>query len=244
VPVTALPALVAGERRIPIGIAESNLGPVYVDFDADPHFICFGDSESGKTGLLRLLAQGIVDRYTAAEAAIIVVDYRRGLLDAVQPPHLLEYAGSEPAIDRVLGEVVQGMRNRLPGPQVTADQLRSRSWWSGPELFLLVDDYDLVVNPARNPLGPLGEFLPQARDIGLHLVIVRRSGGASRALFEPLLQRMRDLSTPGLLLSGSKDEGILLGDVKAGPQPPGRGDLVSRRTGTALIQLAWQPPRS
>jgi S-DNA-T family DNA segregation ATPase FtsK/SpoIIIE len=43
-------------------------------------------------------------------------------------------------------------------------------------------------------------------------------------------------------MSAPKDEGVLLGDVKSRTQVPGRGHLVSRRTGSALIQVAWQPP--
>ncbi len=238
-PAAALPGPeTVGGHPVPVGVAESDLGPVFLDFDADPHFIVFGDTESGKTGLLRLLGRGIMRRYTPAEAAVIVVDYRRGMTDAVSGDHLLGYAGSEPALSGLLTEVEQAMRQRLPGPDVTPEALRDRSWWTGPELFLLVDDYDLVVTPARNPLSVLLEFLPQAKDIGLHLILARRSGGASRALYEPVLQRVRELGSPGLLLSGSKDEGILLGDVKPGPQPPGRGHLISRRTGTELVQLA------
>jgi S-DNA-T family DNA segregation ATPase FtsK/SpoIIIE len=124
---------------------------------------------------------------------------------------------------------------------VTAEQLRNRSWWKGPELFVLVDDYDLVATQGGNPLTLLIDFLPQARDVGLHVVIVRRSGGASRALYDPVIQRLRDLATPGLVMSGSKDEGALLGDVKPSVQPPGRGQLVSRRSGVALVQVAWLP---
>ena len=225
-------------RVIPIGLAEQDLKPVSLDFDAEPHFLVFGDTESGKTGLLRVIADGIAKRFTPTQAAVIVVDYRRGMADALTGDHLLGYAGTEPALDALLGDVVQGMRNRLPGPDVTPEALRQRSWWSGPELFVLVDDYDLVVTPTRNPLTALLEFLPQAKDIGLHLVLARRSGGASRALYEPVLQRIRELGSPGLVLSGNKDEGILLGDVKPSPQPPGRGFLVSRRTGSQLIQLA------
>jgi hypothetical protein len=43
-------------------------------------------------------------------------------------------------------------------------------------------------------------------------------------------------------MSGTKDEGALLADVKPSPQPPGRGTLVSRRHGTGLVQVAWQSP--
>ncbi len=118
------------------------------------------------------------------------------------------------------------LAKRLPGPDVTPDQLRDRSWWKGPELYLLVDDYDLVASPAGNPVSPLLELLPQARDIGLHLVITRRVGGAARALFEPVLQRLRELDSPGLLMSGNREEGPLLRQPAAvapaaGPGHPG-----------------------
>ena len=134
------------------------------------------------------------------------------------------------------------MKERLPGPDVTPEQLRDRSWWHGPELFVLVDDYDLVAAGATNPLPPLLEFLPQARDIGLHLVITRRAGGAGRALFDPMIARIRELASPGIMMSGPKEEGPLFSDIKPQPLPPGRGRLFTRREGVRLIQLAWTPP--
>jgi S-DNA-T family DNA segregation ATPase FtsK/SpoIIIE len=81
--------------------------------------------------------------------------------------------------------------------------------------------------------------MAQARDVGLHIVVARRSGGASRALYEPVLQSMRDLAMPGLLLSGSPDEGPLIGNLKPLPAPPGRGRLVSRDRGVEVVQMAW-----
>jgi S-DNA-T family DNA segregation ATPase FtsK/SpoIIIE len=246
-PQRVLPAEVAattapGGRAFPLGIAESDLKPVHIDLSADPHFVAFGDVGSGKSTLLRTIATGIMARYTPAEAAIIVVDYRRGLLGTVTGDHLLGYAGAEPVLAGLLVEVEQAMRTRLPGADVTAEQLRTRSWWSGPELFVIVDDYELVATSGRNPLAVLLEFLPQARDIGLHLILSRASGGASRALFEPVLQRVRELASPGIVLSGDKDEGVLLGDAKPSQQPPGRGTLVRRRQGSALVQVTCTPP--
>jgi S-DNA-T family DNA segregation ATPase FtsK/SpoIIIE len=110
--------------------------------------------------------------------------------------------------------------------------------WTGPDCFVLVDDYDLVSAGPSNPLLPLLDLLAHARDVGLHLVLTRRCGGAGRALYEPIVQRLRELSSPGLVMSGDPDEGVLLGTVRPGPLPPGRGWLVSRRGGTRLIQLA------
>jgi hypothetical protein len=46
------------------------------------------------------------------------------------------------------------------------------------------------------------------------------------------------MGSPGLIMSGSKDEGALIGSVKAQPQPPGRGFFVERRTGSQLVQVA------
>jgi S-DNA-T family DNA segregation ATPase FtsK/SpoIIIE len=241
-PAAELPAAKGGDRRVPVGISESDLAPVHVDFDADPHFIAFGDIESGKTGLLRLIAAGIADRYPPGAARILLVDYRRGMLGSVPETHLLAVAGSEPALVPMLADIAEGLRARLPGPDVTQEQLRDRSWWSGAELFVLVDDYDLVAGGNGSPLAALLEFLPQAKDVGLHLVLVRRTGGATRALYEPVLQRVRELGSPGIVLSGARDDGPLLGDVKLSQQPPGRGHLVSRRAGVELVQVAWLPP--
>ncbi len=245
VPVTDLPD-VPGQpaRAIPLGLAESDLKPVHLDFATEPHFLAFADVESGKTALLRTIADGIMRRYPPEEAAVIVVDYRRGLLDAVRGRHLLGYAGSGPVLEDLVGQAVQALRERLPGPDVTVEQLKARDWWDGPELFVLVDDYELVAGQGGmlNPLLSLVEFLPQARDIGLHLIVTRGSGGASRAMFDPVITRIKELGSPGLAMSGSRDEGVLFGDVRMGPQPPGRGYLVSRRLGTELVQVAWTPP--
>jgi S-DNA-T family DNA segregation ATPase FtsK/SpoIIIE len=142
----------------------------------------------------------------------------------------------------MLADIAEGLRARLPGPDVTQEQLRNRSWWSGAELFILVDDYDLVAGPSGNPLDAMLEFLPQAKDVGLHLILARRTGGASRSLYEPVMQRVRELGSPGVVLSGARDDGPLLGEVKLSHQPPGRGHLVSRRSGVELIQIAWLPP--
>jgi S-DNA-T family DNA segregation ATPase FtsK/SpoIIIE len=231
-----------GGLRMPIGISEADLQPVTVDFASEPHFLLFGDAECGKSSFLRALATTIMQRFTPEEARIILVDYRRSLMDLPESEHRIGY-GMQAAKTLELMESVAGyMERRLPGPDVTAQQLRERSWWTGPELFVLVDDYDLVASGPSNPLQPLVDHLPQARDVGLHLVITRRAGGASRVLYEPIIQRLRELSSPGLVMSGPSDEGPLISSVRPTLMPPGRGRLVTRREGIRLVQLAHLPP--
>jgi S-DNA-T family DNA segregation ATPase FtsK/SpoIIIE len=232
------------KSQLAIGIAESDLAPVRVDFDAEPHLLLLGDVECGKSSFLRGLAQSITDTFPPDQARVIAVDYRRSLLGSIQPSHLLGSGSSLQITTDLIKQAVTVMRERLPGPDVTPEQLRTRSWWKGPQLFVLVDDYDLVAASAANPLAPLLEFLAQGRDIGLHVIITRRVGGASRAMFDPILARIRELASPGILMSGPKEEGALFGTVKPQILPPGRGWLITRRQGARLIQLPWIAPAS
>jgi len=232
----------AGAGRIPIGLAQTDLQPAYLDAATESHFLVFGDAESGKSGFLRTVARGIVGLYEPAQARVILVDYRRSLLGTVDTDHLIGYGHSAQVTADLIEQATTAMRERQPGPQVTAEQLRDRSWWRGPELFILVDDYDLVAATGTNPLAPLLDYLSQSRDIGLHVVVAMRADGASRALSDPILGRLRGIGSPGIMLSRLRDEDPLLGNVKPGRLPPGRGWLVSRRTGAELVQLAWTPP--
>ncbi|MCU1661316.1 MAG: cell division FtsK/SpoIIIE [Pseudonocardia sp.] len=239
-----LPVAPTGATGIPIGVDEERLERVEIDFAAEPHLICFADAESGKTNLLRLVARGVTSRHRPEAARVVVVDHRRTLLGIVPDTHLIGYASTVDATAEAAREVAASLRGRLPGPEVTPRQLRERSWWTGPDVYVLVDDYDLVApgGGAQHPLLPLVGFLPQAKDVGLHLVVARRCGGAGRALFDPLLGRLRELAAPGLVMNGSPDEGALVESVKPAPLPPGRATLVDRRRGTRRIQLAWLPP--
>jgi DNA segregation ATPase FtsK/SpoIIIE, S-DNA-T family len=231
-----------GTKMIPIGVNEDELAPVYLDFDAEPHFMALMDGESGKTNLLRTIVRGITERYTPKEAVIVLIDYRRTMLGYIETKHLLAYAVSSNQLGGIITEVRKSLVKRLPGPDVTQEQLKNRSWWKGPELFIICDDYDLVCPQGNNPLQPLAEFIPQAKDVGMHIIAVRRTGGASRAMFDPVMGKLKEIATPGLQGSGSKDEGQLIGNVRPSPMPPGRGIMVSRKSGQQLMQVAWIAP--
>ncbi|MBB5854841.1 type VII secretion protein EccCa [Amycolatopsis umgeniensis] len=229
-------------KLVPIGVNEEDLQPIYLDFAADSHFYAFADGESGKTNLLRQITRGITERYTTQEAVVILVDYRRTMLGFVGGDQLLGYAVSAAQLDSMVKDVHGSMSRRLPGPDVTQEQLKTRSWWTGPELFIIVDDYDLVATQTSNPLKPLAEFLAQAKDVGLHVIVVRRSGGASRAMFDPILGKLREIAAPGMVMNGSRDEGNLVSNVKPSQMPPGRGNLVTRKHGKQLMQVSWIQP--
>ncbi|HET7820979.1 MAG TPA: type VII secretion protein EccCa [Ornithinibacter sp.] len=231
------------DRRLLLGLDEGDLAPIGLDLAESPHVYLFGDGDSGKSAFLRSYAHEVARLHAPDEAKLFVVDYRRALLGELPESHLGEYLTTEDQTAAAVEGITEFLRTRLPGPDVTPEQLRARSWWQGAEVYFLVDDYDLVVTSAGSPLRPLVPLLAQAGDVGLHLALTRRSGGASRAMFEPVLQAVRDLGSPGILLSGNPDEGALIGRTKPTPQPPGRGRIVSREHGEQVLQLAWHPPR-
>ncbi len=178
---------------------------------------------------------------TPQQAKLIIGDYRRTLLGVVEGDQLAGYAASATTFTTMMNDLAGILASRMPGPDTTQQQLRERSWWAGPEIYVVVDDYDLVATSSGNPLTPLIDYLAHAKDLGLHVIIARRSGGASRALYEPVIARIRDLIPAGLVMSGNRDEGNLVGAVRPSEMPPGRGTFVTRR-GTSLVQVAWLPP--
>jgi S-DNA-T family DNA segregation ATPase FtsK/SpoIIIE len=247
-PVLVLPRMVllselTGDRSargVIIGVSERNLKPVSIDLvGGEPHFLVFGDGESGKSNFLRTFLTGLMSSTGADRAQVLVVDYRRNLLGVVKPDYLLGYAGAEPAATAQLAETAAVLTKRLPPADLSIEQLRARSWWKGPEVYVVADDYDLVATPSGNPLQPLLPLLAHAKDVGLHVLIARRVGGAGRGVLEPVILRMRELGTPGLLLSGDPQEGALLGPHRAGPHPAGRGTLVRGHERPVLIQVAF-----
>ncbi len=195
--------------------------------------------------MLRNIAAGVMENASPAEAKIILVDFRRSMLGAIADEYLGGYATAPQSCTELMTALAGGaLSERLPPDDITQQQLKERSWWSGPDLFVMIDDYDLIPGGSlSHPLGPLVEYLPQARDIGLRVIVTRRSGGAGRAMLDPpIVGRLKDLSCNGLVMSGGKEEGPLFGGYKASPpMAPGRGMLVSRTMKSGVIQLSRMP---
>ncbi|OBK42305.1 type VII secretion protein EccCa [Mycobacterium kubicae] len=226
------------KSRFAIGINEAELMPVVMDFDAQPHLLAIGEAECGKTGLLRNIAAGLMENATPEECKIILIDFRRSMLGVVANEYLGGYATGSQSCTELMTALAASLRDRLPPSDITQQQLKDRSWWSGPDLFVMIDDYDLIAGGSlTHPLGPLVEYLPQARDIGLRVIVTRRIGGAQRAMMDQFMGRLKDLSCNALVMSGTKDEGAFFG-YKATEMPPGRGMLISRTAKSGVIQLS------
>jgi S-DNA-T family DNA segregation ATPase FtsK/SpoIIIE len=230
----------SAREGVPFGVEERGLDPVWARFAGpDPHFLVFGDSQSGKSSLLRGLGRGLVSAHEPEELQLVVIDVRRSLIDLAHDAHVMAYAASPPAAQQA-AERLRAIAGERMAP-ADASPLAGPSW-SGPRYVVLFDDYDLVAGPTGGPLAPLLDVLAVGGDVGLHVVLARRVGGSARGAYEAVFSRLRELGSPGVLLSGDPGEGPLLGGTKATPQPAGRGLFVRRGERPVLVQTAFSPP--
>lgn len=228
----------AGGLRVALGMEEDKLATAWHDFTTTPHLLVVGDTESGKTNMLRLVARAITERYTPEEARILLVDYRRDLAEAVPEEYRLGHAVSIDALRELVNGAARAIRLRVPGQDITPARMRLCDWWTGPRLFVLVDDYDMIgAGPGNNPFMPLLDHLALGYEVGLHMVVARSASGAGRGLQEALLRRLQEVNSPALLLSCPPTEGYLFGNIKPRILPRGRAMRISRRT-TTLVQTA------
>lgn len=238
----AVQAQAQGSRLALIGINEARLAPTGLDLKETPHLYLFGDTRKGKSTVLRTLAREVRRLHPPHEAQFFLVDFRRSMLEEIHDHYLAGYYTTHDVATAAMKEIAGLLHARKPGPDVTPQQLRERSWWSGPEFYIVVDDYDLVHTTRGNPLDPIVELLPQSQDLGLHVFVARRSGGAARSLYDPLLRGLIDLGAPGLLLAGDPEEGVIVAKAKFQPGPAGRGQLITRQAGRQLVQVAYSAP--
>ncbi len=238
----SLPGPAAEPTRVPIGLDQSALAPVLLDlFQHDQHLLVLGDSECGKTNLLRTVAHGLIDRYGEDELVFAVMDPRRSLRGAVPEEFNGGYAYNSKLCAGLSAGIATELEKRLPDENARLEDLEPGNWGAGPRIVVLVDDYDVLTTAGQSPLSAFLPYIPSAADIGLHFVLTRRVAGASRGMYEPLVQGLRESGASALLMAGDRSEGQLFPGVYASQQAPGRGVFVRRGHPNRLIQTVYAP---
>jgi S-DNA-T family DNA segregation ATPase FtsK/SpoIIIE len=219
-----------------LGVQEFRTSPVRLDLLAPgAHLLVYGDGQSGRTTVLRRATEALL-RGGPERVSVHIVDLSRGLLELAERTGVDDYAFTLDQAAQVAATLAKQLEERRPPSDLSFERLRAGDWWSGPQHVLVIDDYDQLLGPAGSPFTPLLDTIGQARDIGLHVLLARRASGSQRTAFEPFGQRLREVGAAGLVLSGPTNEGPLVADVAARPQPAGRGFLVRPRERTALVQ--------
>lgn len=228
-----LPDPVDEPDAVPFGLRQDTMGPALWDFThGAPHLLVLGDTRSGKSTLLRVIARGLIERYTPDELAIAVVDPRGHVAAAVPEEYLAAHAKTAQQAAGLAASIATELAQR---PTRSPEQAAK-----SPRIVLLVDDHDIVSAGGSEHLAALVEHLPAARDSRFHVVAARPVAGSVRALYGPLLQGLRDTGGATLLLSGDRSEGQILPRVYAERFPPGRGRYILRGERPHLVQVALE----
>ncbi|MEI7715734.1 MAG: type VII secretion protein EccCa [Mycobacterium sp.] len=262
-PVRRLPAifglqqvreLAAQDTRLGVGaggiawaISELDLAPVYLNFAENSHLIVTGRRECGKTTTVatimaeigRLYAPGSTSAPPTDQrsAQVWLVDPRRQLLTALGSEYVENFAYNLDGVNAMMTDLAAVLAGREPPPGLSAEELLSRSWWSGPEVFLIVDDVQQLPAGFDSPLHKAAAWVNRAADVGLHVIVTRTFGGWSSAGSDPMMRALHQANAPLLVMDADPDEGFIRGKMKGGPLPKGRGLLMAEDTGV-FVQVA------
>ncbi|OBG63396.1 MULTISPECIES: type VII secretion protein EccCa [unclassified Mycobacterium] len=238
-----------GAGGIAWAISELDLSPVYLNFAENAHLMVTGRRECGRTTTLatimseigRLYAPGASSAPTPPpgqpSAQVWLVDPRRQLLTTLGPDYVEKFAYNLDGVQAMMGELAAVLAGREPPPGLSAEELLSRSWWSGPEIFLIVDDIQQLPAGFDSPLHKAAPWVTRAADVGLHVLVTRTFGGWSSAGSDPMLRALAQANAPLLVMDADPDEGFIRGKMKGGPLPRGRGLLMAEDTGV-FVQVA------
>lgn len=223
-----LPDALDAPDEIPFGIRQDSMQPVALDLASrDPHLLVLGDSRCGKTTTLRGIVHAAIDRHSAEELVIGLMDARGELARDIPDAYLGAHATSGRQARQLAESIATELEKR------SADRAAG-----GPRILVVADDFDILAAGGTEPLRPLLPYLASARDLRLNVLVSRPVAGAARALFDLALQGIRDTGGTALIMSGERAEGQLLPKLYAEPMIAGRGRLARRGERPTLVQVA------
>jgi type VII secretion protein EccCa/type VII secretion protein EccCb len=249
-----LRAMAAADRRQGVGaggiawaVSELDLQPVYLNFAENAHLMITGRRECGRTTTLATIMSEIGRIYAPGastapptsrpSAQVWLVDPRRQLLTVLGSDYVEKFAYNLDGVTAMMDELAATLARREPPHGLSAEELLSRSWWSGPEIFLIIDDVQQLPAGYDSPLHKAAPWVTRAADVGLHVIVTRTFGGWSSAGSDPVLRALHQANAPLLVMDADPDEGYIRGKMKGGPLPRGRGLLMAEDTGV-FVQVA------
>lgn len=258
---------------IPLGVRTDTLELVVIP-DFSQNLLLYGEKRSGRTAVLRSVMESVMRQFTPEQASIVVIDPLRNLLGErdrlygrgyVAPARLSEpdaegqrrritpagYVTSEGDLRETAGLLAALMCRRRPCDATTGEQLRDRTYFTGKEVYVFIDNFfRLAQGPAGRTvfdeeLGgePVTRLLDSGDDLGVHFVVSDDTGFAERVKSSPFLVALRDKQmTPILQLAGQPSSGTPIGQafhLKPARWSAGRGRLIVDAEDYTQVQTAF-----
>lgn len=235
--------------RMPIGISCEDLRVVEIPDEISPHLLALGDVQSGKTSLLRGLINSIRGQYTNEEAKILIIESRYNLLveqeELKNQGYLLSYVDSMAALEPAMRKLEALMEPRFPAMDdgevtLSAQIMRDRSWFQGPEIFVIIDGVATFSGTygVPSPLDYLVSIIERRNDLGMHVYATGLAKGfVGQRESNKLYKAFSAASTPTLLFSGPSSDGTIWPStgIKFAKRRAGQAALVEANSSTAEI---------
>lgn len=243
------------DKHIPIGVSCEDLRIVSAPDSVSPHLLAIGDVGSGKTSFLRGHINSIIRQYTPEQAQFVIIEnqyklhYEQDQLE--QYGYLLSYATTPAQIEAAVKKVTEMIKPRIPTEttRLTSEQVRNRTWYQGPEVFVLIDNATSFVQGGAWPtkLDPLLLLMEERNDLGLHVYATGKAQGFNSVRESNKLYKTMALSnTATLLFSGPYDAGTIWPGtgIRFESRRPGQAALVEDPSGGApeVIQTPLARP--
>ena len=225
------------------------------------HLLVAGDSGSGRTSTLRTLIASLAGRFApdddagGASARFAIIDQSMELIDVADRLEgrgmLLGYGTERESATRLLDEVATMVTPRIPAPGagLTVEQIRGRTWYSGPEVFVVIDNASVLFGQrfSMSPDSRLDAVLDLAgrNMLGLHVFATLPAAGFNAVrLSNSLVKALESAGAPTLMLSGPAAEGVIWPGtgVRFQARRPGRGCLVDGYSRNRIVQVPWLSP--
>ncbi len=237
----------------------------------------YGEKGSGKSNVLRSVMESVMRQYTPKDAIVIVIDplrqqlgerdrlYSRGF---VRPAKFVDedngngetvrvckrppgYVTSAEDLRDTAKYLLKLMGQRRPSDDASIEQLRNRTYFTGPEVYVFIDGFASLADGfmARSVFDELevgrmtiAKLLATGIDLGVHFIISDNGGFAERVKSSAFLQALRDnMMTPILQLAGPPSSGDPIGQafhLKPSRWRTGQGRIIVDAEDYTMVQTA------
>ena len=239
------------DRWLPLGIDTKALTPVLIP-KASPHMLISGDPGVGKTTTLRTIITSVVNQYDNNEAKFVIMDPSFSLMNEmeglVKQGYMKQdnYVSSREESRDAVESLKKILHKRTPRKDMnlTPRMMLERSWFDGPEIFVIIDGWQRIgtVPGSPSPVDELIPFLSAASDLGVHLIVSASAQGFSSLLtMNKMFKVFTEQTAPILLLSGPSTESRMTSlKAKFETRRVGRGQLLLPAESRSVItQVAF-----
>lgn len=233
--------------RLPLGIRESTGEPAFAEMDREPHLLILGQAKSGTTETIGTIITSIAERYPTKEDAIVLLyDPKSSSLERIPETNLYAVVTNDDDFKRELKKLIDEhstSARSVPEGATLADR-QARNWWTGPEIFIVFDNWEQVAPRHSAKPALVHELINWVRkegyERGIHVIIALNSNDIGvRSLSDPVIKVMRDSRAPVVMLSTDKLQGGFGSAKFADFGIPGRARYVEAAMGRDdRIQIA------